>query len=198
MMLRRRATPIGQDAISAAISCGPIERARFVLASRHGEYRRTAELLQSIAAGDGLSPTEFSMSVHHALAGLLSIHARNRLGHIGVAAGVDSFAYGLVEAVACVAERPEVPVLLIYFDEPLPAPFEPLRDGTDSQLPLIVAVSLGSPMPGEPRIAMDWEPHAGGPPFDCAPLDFMRFLLSGLAVATSVGDRAIWRWRRAA
>src|SRR5262245_47861774 len=79
MMLRRRATAIGQKAIGAALACQDVGAARYVISSRHGEYARTTAIFTSLAERTAPSPAEFSMSVHHGLAGLLSIHTGNRL-----------------------------------------------------------------------------------------------------------------------
>ena len=105
MMLRRRATPLGQKIIGSALALeSAVRDGRYVFASRHGEMSRTIRVLSDMAAGDPPSPAEFSMCVHHGLAGLLSIHAGNRKGHTALAAGADSFGYGLLEAAACLAE----------------------------------------------------------------------------------------------
>src|SRR5262249_34348958 len=94
-LLRRRVTPIAQRALRAAFSLAHGET-RYVFCSRHGEFRRTLGLLQSIARREESSPAEFSLSVHNALVGLLSIATGNHAGHTAIAAGPDSFGFGLV------------------------------------------------------------------------------------------------------
>lgn len=200
MMLRRRTTPFGQKMVAGALACGPYAgSARCVLASRHGELSRTLGILRAQSAGDLPSPAEFSMAVHHGLAGLLSIHTGNRAGHTALAAGPDSFGFGLMEALACLAERPEEPVLLIYGDEALPEPYTPFRTAEEAALPLVVVVALGSAAEGGDTMTMSAVPTGGQ---GCAPapaaLDFLRFLLSGADAAASDGERMRWEWRRAA
>src|SRR5580658_10067559 len=73
VLLRRRITPIGQAVLRAAWSLPGLERARFVFASRHGEFNRTLTMLEAMADDEGPSPADFSLSVHNALPGLLSI-----------------------------------------------------------------------------------------------------------------------------
>ena len=116
-LLRRRVTPIGQHALSAAWELPETKDARLILSSRHGEFSRTLSLLESVANKDEVSPADFTLSVHHALIGLLSIVQENRKGHIAVAAGSESFCFGLMEAVACLHENPSEQVVLIYFDD---------------------------------------------------------------------------------
>jgi len=43
--------------------------------------------MEGLVAGEGVSPAEFTLSVHHALVGLLSIAQSNRRGHTALAAG---------------------------------------------------------------------------------------------------------------
>lgn len=194
MMLRRRATPIGQKVMGAALACQEAASARYVVASRHGEYDRTVAIFTSLAAREAPSPAEFSMSVHNGLAGLLSIHTGNKLGHVAVAAGEDSFAYGLVEAALCLAEEPDTPVLLLYYDAPLPAGYEPFRSPSEAELPVIVALTLGKAEEAA-AISCAWMPADPGAsvPGNQA-VAFMRWLLSGAPDGECAGERVTWRW----
>lgn len=203
MILRRRATPIGQKLIGAALACGDAARtARYVLASRHGEMTRTVGILDALTQGELPSPAEFSMSVHHGLAGLLSIHTGNRAGHTALAAGADSFGYGLLEAALSLHERPKEAVLLLYGDAPLPDGYAAF-DGAEERrpLPLALAIALGPADGGTDTITVGTvarpDTDAQDPSASTA-LDFLRFLLSGAASATSVGARRTWAWRRGA
>src|SRR5262245_35338101 len=92
MMLRRRASPFGQKIVGSAAACGDaLQHARYVLASRHGEFSRMIGILRALDAGELPSPAEFSMVVHHALTGLLSIDRKStRLNssHLGISYAV--------------------------------------------------------------------------------------------------------------
>ncbi|OYD81619.1 beta-ketoacyl synthase chain length factor [Azospirillum brasilense] len=198
MMLRRRTSPIGQKLIAAALACGDAaQTARYVLASGHGELARTVGIIDSLRQGELPSPAEFSLSVHHGLAGLLSIHTGNRRGHTALAAGPDSFGFGLLEAAASIAETPSEPVLLLYADAPMPEDYAPFRTAADRTLPLAVALVLG-PADGEGEgLALQCAPANGELPAESTALDFLRFLLSGASRAASHGARLDWVWRRA-
>ena len=200
MMLRRRATPLGQKIAISALGCGHAVRdARYVLASRHGEFSRLLGILDALAQDELPSPTDFSMSVHHAMAGLLSIHAGNTAGHTALAAGADTFGMALLEAASCIAEQPDEPVLLLYGDEPLSGAYAGFCD-EDTRLPLVAAFALSSPVLGERAVITALEPRgseAASPgTTGCAARDFLRFLLSDAASAISHGDRIGWRWHR--
>ena len=196
MMLRRRATAIGQKAVGAALACQDVNSARYVVASRHGEYARTTAIFTSLAKREAPSPAEFSMSVHHGLAGLLSIHTGNRLGHVAVAAAEDSFASGLLEAALCVAEEPATPVLLIYYDEPLPVEhgYGQFRYAAETELPIVLAVLVG--LDGAEPMSFQWRPEHISTVVQNQALTFLRWLLSGTEDAECRGTRMAWRWSR--
>jgi Beta-ketoacyl synthase, N-terminal domain len=198
MMLRRRATPFGQRIVGSAGACGDaLRRARYVLASRHGEFGRMIGILRALDAGELPSPAEFSMVVHHALTGLLSIGAGNTRGHTALAAGLDSFGFGLMEAVSCLVERPHEPVLLLYGDEQLPGEYAIFGED-DVGLPVVVAVALRAPQADEDAIVFEASPRTElGMPNSCAAAAFLRFLITTAPAAAAAGCRMDWRWSRA-
>jgi len=188
--LRRRVSAIGRKALEAAWEILPEQGSpRLVLSSRHGEYRRTFGLLTSLAEDGTVSPAEFGLSVHHALAGLLSIATANHSGHTAISAGANSFGYGLLEAASCLDED-RAPVLLIHFDEPLPEIYPPLNDGGDP--PLALALLL-APSEGGEAMEMTQDPDAS-PPVGAVAHQFLDFLQSSESERRAAG----WRWRRAA
>ncbi len=92
--------------------------------SRHGELARTFTLLQKLIQQQPLSPTDFSMSVHNTVAGLTTIVGQQPLPASSLAAGVDSFHAGLLEACATL-QAVSGPVLLLYFEGSLPEFYRP-------------------------------------------------------------------------
>ncbi len=201
MMLRRRLTPIGQAAIAVAYGAGAHKGVHYVFTSRHGEFGRSLRLLEALAAAQPLSPADFSLCVHNALAGLLSIATRAHAGHTAIAAGPDSLAAGLLEAAALLASNPATPVLLVYFDDDLPAPYDSLLPEAVTG-PLALAVLLGpvgdcevegvisfvaAPQPAAPQAATAAPANA-----------FLRFLAESLPSIQASGARMKLEWRRAA
>src|ERR1035437_8663313 len=116
-MLRRRISPIGQIAFRAVCALPQQPTARFIFCSRHGEFQRTLGILRSLAAAETVSPAEFSLSVHNALAVRRSIALSNSSVQTTMAAGGDSFGSALVEAAAGLAAQPSEPIVLVYFDD---------------------------------------------------------------------------------
>jgi len=199
MMLRRRATPLGQKILMAALALGEVARmGRYILATRHGEFSRQVGILDALASAELPSPADFTMSVHHALAGLLSIHTSNTQAHTAISAGADTFAMALLEAIACLQETPGAPVLLLYGDERLPPPFD-VYDETDTAEPLVAAFALANPTPGEMRIVTEITSNrAGDHGTGCMARAFLRFLLAQAGEIRSTSERITWSWCRAA
>jgi hypothetical protein len=202
VLLRRRVSPLGQKALKAAWSLPDSATARLVFCSRHSEFGRTLSILDSLVGHTEVSPADFTLSVHNALLGLLSIARGNRFGHTMIAAGTESFGFGMLEALACLAERPAEPVVLVYFDEPLPEPYDVFEPGAPE--PIAVALTLSAT--DGPRFTLGTGPANGAPGSDePAALAFMRVMLGAESLgaeslgaeseAVSVGQQLVWQWR---
>lgn len=193
MLLRRRVTPIGQAALRSAWALPQLDRTRFVFASRNGEFDRTMAMLSHLATGEAPSPADFSLAVHNALPGLLSVATRNRGGHTALAAGIDSFGFGLMESVACLHESPDEPVILVYFDAPLPDGYP---GAAPAFAPLALALLLASPESAPRRVTMTALPATDDEPGDAA-ATFLDFLQRTAPKAAVQGECMNWTWHHA-
>ena len=109
-----------------------------VFGSAYGEMHTTATLLSQLwAAGSALSPAKFQASVHNTAAAQLSIALHNPSFSTSIAAGYDTVAMSLIEALAWLARHPGQ-VLVACADE---APNEVLQPGV-SYPPLAAAFVL--------------------------------------------------------
>jgi len=193
-LLRRRITPLGRQALSAAWALPEIANARFILSSRYGEFSRTLSLLESVTSGNDLSPADFTLSVHHALIGLLSIVHGNRRGHTAVAAGRESFCFGLLEAIACLKENPDELVVLIHFEEPLSGPFTVFNE--PDEWPIALALAISATGEGELlQLNIEASPLDERPSTSHAQ-NFLDFIISGSMESLSNGEYRQWRWKR--
>ena len=173
------------------------------LCPQHPSWRAGARAatLDGIEA-DGLpSPTDFSMAIHHALLGMLSIHAGNRLGHTALSAGWDSFGTDCSKRRPASAERPDEPVILVHADDKLPQALRCLPRGRRRG----IAAGRGDRACGRPggtlrRRSYDQPASATveSPPTACMATDFLQFLLSDAPCVHAVGRRTQWIWRRVA
>lgn len=195
LLLRRRISPLGQGALRAAWTLPDTRTSRVILASRHGEFNRTLSILDTLVTTGDVSPADFTLSVHHALVGVLSIAAANRQGHTAIAAGSESFGLGFIEALACLDECPAEPVTLLYYDEELPSPFSDFDDPAP-QAPLAVALTLAKDGPGPMLGFTPLSQSSGAEGGSIQALEFLRFLLADREELSWCGERFRWTWRR--
>ncbi|MBV9250638.1 MAG: beta-ketoacyl synthase chain length factor [Acetobacteraceae bacterium] len=195
VMLKRRATKSGVAAVEAAWSVWSRgTEPRLVLSSRHGEFTRTFGLLSALADTDEVSPAEFSMSVHHALIGLLSIATRNRSGHTAVGAGPESFGYGMIEALACLRHSRQ-PIIMLHFDEPPPQAYSSILADDDRQA-VALLLSPAATADGE-AMSLALLPAADAEPLPKSMAStFVDFLTSRQPELNVTGNRSIWHWQR--
>ncbi|APA84117.1 beta-ketoacyl synthase chain length factor [Paraburkholderia sprentiae WSM5005] len=127
-IVRRRLSTLSKVALKVAHDCVAQEPVRVVFASRHGELRRTTDILRSISAGEPVSPTAFSLSVLNAMTGVFGIARGDRSAASAVSAGAQTLGYALLEAYAQYATQADAPVLLVYADEPADLAYGTIED----------------------------------------------------------------------
>lgn len=120
-MQRRRLSAFTKMALHCAYQASAGDYSLPVIfSSRHGDLHKTSSLLDSLASRDSLSPTAFSMSVHNASAGLLSILTDNKSSSNTISAGRDSLFMAIVDAYARLMTSDEEKVLVVHCDQALP------------------------------------------------------------------------------
>ncbi|WP_130470317.1 beta-ketoacyl synthase chain length factor [Candidatus Magnetaquicoccus inordinatus] len=198
LSLRRRMTSLGRD--SLALAWDMVQKNSntpyYLFASRHGDFERTYNMLNMLAAENELSPADFSLSVHHALCGLLSIVTHNTNGHLALAAGCDTFGCALLEAALLLQEQPQREILLVYYDSPLPPAYDSVGR---TEEPVIAAAFLLSATQTDRRaIALQWMPRQ-----QCTEAhathslaeSFIHFLENKEENLWIIGERLCWNWR---
>ena len=201
-MLRRRISSLGKMGLKVAHDCvmssGDV---RLVFASRHGELRRTTEILQALVRGQPISPTAFSLSVLNAMAGVFGIARRDRSPAIAISAGAETLGYGLLEAYAQYTSNPSEPVLFVYAHEPRDPVFGPSDEFDDE--PLAVAILLASDAVqmlecGTATISASSEPSPISVPQSASQVKALLHCLASGAAADWAGGHAVWQWRQRA
>ncbi|HEX7911117.1 MAG TPA: beta-ketoacyl synthase chain length factor [Paraburkholderia sp.] len=127
-IVRRRLSTLSKVALKVAHDCIAQDPVRVVFASRHGELRRTTDILRSLSAGEPVSPTAFSLSVLNAMTGVFGIARGDRSAASAISAGAETLGYALLEAHAQYATQPDAPVLLVYADEPADPAYGTIED----------------------------------------------------------------------
>ncbi|WP_421182590.1 beta-ketoacyl synthase chain length factor [Aeromonas dhakensis] len=191
MMMARRLSQGSRLAVQVGLSLlarHQVDSAIFV--SRHGELARSMALLQALADGQALSPTDFSMSVHNTAAGLCSIQGKAAIPMSSLAAGENSLMAGLTEAVGALqagARR----VLLVAFEGPVPEFHRPWLGEEAPPHALGLVLEAGE----------QWCCEGVSPAVDAArslpqSLALWRALLLGEPTLLLGDDRQAWRWLR--
>lgn len=189
-ILRRRLSPLGRGLVHCAARAsegeGPL---RAVFASRHGEPARAMPMLEDLATGLDISPTQFSMNVLNAVAGIWSIAREDRSATTALSAGAESFGWGLMEAFS-LHEAEGAPVLFVFGDDAL---LESLAEFDDEPAPLhALALLIGEP--AEAWLVVDRDPLAeAGVPESVQSLCALR-ALSG-APSDWTGPRGAWSFQ---
>jgi hypothetical protein len=199
-MLRRRAGLLGKMALEVAYQCldGRTD-VPTVFCSRHGEVSRALELLTDLARGEPLSPTAFSMSVHNATAGLLTIARADRANHVALAAGAATIEHAVIEACGLLADGAPM-VLLVASDCRLPdlfLPFQECEEQPHAWAWLMKAAAEGDAEGGGEAIALRWSASAQAPASGMpGGLAVAAFLLGGADRMERCDGRLRWRWSR--
>ncbi len=122
---RRRAGPLGRalaDVVAEAIAHAGVDMAKVptVIGSSIGEAATMIGLLDELwRHGNPMSPADFTMSVHNAASGLISIANKNRGMATSLAADEDTPAAALLEGIGLVLTR-DTAVVVACADEPAP------------------------------------------------------------------------------
>jgi len=189
-MLRRRLGPLAKTLLHIANECAAgLPSVRLVLASQHGELSYTLAMLRSLAAGEAVSPTLFSLSVHNSSAGIFSILRADRTASTAIAAGEETLGHALLEAY-CQLDDGEEPVLMVYADVPLPDEYRGYAERPAPRHAIAVLLAHGAPRATTLEAAPANRGSASPEPQADA---FFRHLADGRSVGWTGAQRA-WKW----
>ncbi|KFB99314.1 3-oxoacyl-[ACP] synthase [Trabulsiella guamensis ATCC 49490] len=161
--------------------------------SRHGELERNYRILQALATGQSVSPTDFAMSVHNSAVGNLTIAAKHPVVTSSLSAGMDTFHQGLCEVI-CLLQGGYQRVLMVDFDGLLPDFYHP---GLDPEMPTWpFAVALVFEAGEELQCATQSGSEGTEAPLPQS-LQFLQHYLSNASEFSIPGEKVHWRWSRA-
>jgi hypothetical protein len=145
---------VADVAAQASAAAGvPLSRLRVVVGSAFGEMTTLVEMLEERERDGLLSPLRFQNSVHNSAAGQLSIASKNKAPAMSMAAGNDTVAMVLLEAMTLLALGGDE-VLAIVADEPLPAAIWPGLPTPPVAAALVLAADAGAPAAAQPAPAV--------------------------------------------
>jgi hypothetical protein len=199
-MQRRRLSRLARIALHVAWPlCGDDEQLPMVFASRHGETTRTYAILGDVVDRQPLSPTQFGLAVHNAIAGQWSILRGQRGESSTVAGEADTFEHAMLET-ATLLDRSHPAALMVIAEERPPDAYDGWID--DVPFSYALAMRVGMSRPGEDaptssswRLGLatgDIDAHATDWPFA---LDFLRALHAPTAPLVHVWKTRRWIWQ---
>lgn len=194
-MMRRRLSSLSRMALKVAGDCVDAQtRMRVVFASRHGELRRTTDILRDIEAGKPVSPTAFSLSVLNAMSGLFGIARHDRSAATAVSAGAETLGYALLEAHAQRSDEPAGPILIVYADEPADARYGAIEQEVQRGA-LALLLDAGEAAQGQLACSVmpDAHAHQHGPKF-ATQSEALHHCLSTGECAAWDGNGGTWQW----
>ncbi|NMG03851.1 beta-ketoacyl synthase chain length factor [Azoarcus taiwanensis] len=155
-MLRRRLGRTARMALHVAHLAAPEPGSLpNVFASRHGELRRTTDLLQGLARGELPSPASFSLSVHNASAGIHAIARNDPAPSSAIAAGDESLLWALLDARQRIEQGTTDAVLVVHSDDAIPSQYLPFAPVCNRPFALAIVVEAGD------DIALEWRANGG-------------------------------------
>lgn len=193
MMIARRLN----SGSKLAVECGLAMLRRHAIdavlyTSRHGELERNYRILEALATGQPVSPTDFTMSVHNAAVGNLTISAKQPVVSSSLSAGVDTFQQGLCEVI-CLLQAGYKRVLMVDFDGLLPAFYHSGLPAETSTWPWAVALVFEA---GEDFTCVTKRGSNGGEAPLPQSLQFLHHYLRETSTFNIAGEKATWCWSR--
>lgn len=192
-MLRRRLDTLGRAAAAEMLRhAGHAANIPVVYASRHGDLERTLGVLTDLARGEPVSPMHFSLSVHNAITGIVSIHSGITANITSIAALDQSLVPVLLEAAGLVNESGG-PVMCVIADAPVPEIYR--RDCCWPLAPFAASFLVGS---GDGLAVSLDRADDGTNMTDDAPeelpqaLRFIEFLASGQRIFSTPHNGGYW------
>ncbi|RQH05725.1 beta-ketoacyl synthase chain length factor [Paraburkholderia dinghuensis] len=192
-LMRRRLSPLSRMALKVAMDCVDAQtKTRVVFASRHGELRRTTDILRDIETGKPVSPNAFSLSVLNAMSGLFGITRQDRSAATAISAGAETLGYALLEAYAQHADEPGTPILIVYADEPADARYGAIEHEVARGAFALLLDANEAPQ-GRLACSVTQGASAQGPRF-ATQSEALHHCLSGGDCAVWQGSGGTWRW----
>ncbi|WP_440876486.1 beta-ketoacyl synthase chain length factor [Thalassotalea sp. PLHSN55] len=199
-MQRRRLSAFAKMSLFCAYKASNASNSMpVVFSSRHGDLHKTSALLDTLAEKDSLSPTAFSMSVHNASAGLLSILTGNKSASNTISAGRDSLFMAILDAYARLMTSTDDKILVVHCDQALPEAYRNFSD--EIQIDHCIAFVMTKAAADKSRIQLSMTEDDTKRTLLRKPqaVDFIDFLQGDKNTTTKIlGDSMLWTLRAVA
>lgn len=155
-----------------------------VYASKNAELKRTFNIIRSFT-GD-VSPAQFSMSVHNAIAGLLSVINKDNSVYTVIDSMSGTLEAAVIEAISLLSEYDYVKV--IYFDEDLPDELNSSFIGNNKPVAMCLLIEKGQ------QISLESSANHKNIESNENLIDLVEFFTLKTSSYTTINPRLIWTW----
>lgn len=197
-MQRRRLSPFAKLALHCALEAADsvLETVPTVFASRHGDLHKTSQLIANVANKEALSPTQFGLSVHNAVAGQFSIFTNNKAPSTATSAGEDSFFMALIDAVCKLKTNDYDSILLVYTDEIVPDIYKSYV--MQNEVSVGSALLIEKPKLGANNMSLTFEAneHSNNENKTMQIFDFLSYFYGNESKSTICSKRYTWTLTR--
>ncbi len=190
MMLSRRMSLGSRYAVECALELLEHHNADAIVnASRHAETPRGEKSLIAIAKNESPSPTDFTMSVHNAASGILTIHKKLTVPVTSVAAGANTLEAAFFEAVNFLNDGKET-VLLLSYENLLPEILGERLPAVKETFAVALLLQKGNELNATSETIKELEPETPDM------LQWIEGVASGSSLFTVRSGARLWTWRK--
>lgn len=192
-LLRRRLNPMGRACVSEMLRhLREGDNPAVVYCSRHGDIERTLSVLKEQASGEPLSPMNFSLAVHNAIAGVISIHQLISANISSIAAGEEPLVPVLLEAAGLLSDDCPA-VLCVFCDVPLPEIYRSPQEQVPAPYATCFRITRDQGLALELQLLDEADT---GAKVQTAPLTFVEFLSSTRDTFSTLHNGGQWAVRK--
>lgn len=190
MMLSRRMSLGSRYAVECALALLEHHNVDAIVnASRHAETPRGEKSLIAIAKNESPSPTDFTMSVHNAASGILTIHKKLTVPVTSVAAGANTLEAAFFEAVNFLNDGKET-VLLLSYENLLPEILGERLPRVKETFAVALLLQKGNELKGTSETIEEFEPETPDM------LQWIEGVASDSSLFTVRSGTRLWTWRK--
>ncbi len=190
MMLSRRMSLGSRYAVECALALLEHHNVDAIVnASRHAETPRGEKSLIAIAKNESPSPTDFTMSVHNAASGILTIHKKLTVPVTSVAAGANTLEAAFFEAVNFLNDGKET-VLVLSYENLLPEILGERLPAVKETFAVALLLQKGNELNATSETIKELEPETPDM------LQWIEGVASGSSLFTVRSGTRLWTWRK--
>lgn len=196
-MQRRRLSPFARLCCYSLNQLTERNDIATVFATRCGDLEKTDQLIVDACQKQPLSPTQFGLSVHNAVAGQYSIFTENKQPSTTISASHDTFHFAIIDAQTRLMQSSDDEIAVVCTDVAVPEKYTGYMK--EQQVNYSVALLLSKREGRELSLQQNAATQEYQPPQNTLPLpqalQFMAWYFNQQAALSITSDTHQWLWR---